>query len=112
MRRADDIGVAEQRISGCRFVHEHVESGARHMAAIEKRAQAFSSTSPPRAQLMIRTPLLGLGKIFRRQNILCLRRQRRVQGNEIGAAEQCFEIDFLDPEIERAFRREIGIDRR
>ena len=98
------FGMAEQRIVGRRFVHEHIERRARDMAAIEKCAQGLFVDEPAARAIDDSHALLGLGEIFRRQNILRLRRQRRVQGNEIGAAEQRFEIDFLDPKIEGAFR--------
>src|ERR1700732_2652960 len=106
MRRADHIWMAEKRISGCRFVSEYVETRARHMAAIQEGAQGpFVGEAAARA---IDDPhaLLGLGEIFRRKNVFRLRRERRVQGNEIGAGEKSVEAGFLDSEVEGAFGRE------
>src|ERR1700724_2122460 len=106
MRRADRIWMAEKRISGCRFMPEYVEARACHMAAIQERAQgpfvgeaAARAIDDPRA-------LLGLGEIFRRKNVFRLRRERRVQGNEIGAGEKSVEAGFLASEVEGAFGRE------
>src|ERR1700730_10275526 len=106
MRRADRIWMAEKRVSGCRFMQEYVETRARHMAAIEKRAQGPFVGQPAARAIDDPHALLGLGEIFRRQNVLRLRRQRRVQRDEIRAGEKSFEADFLDSEIEGAFGRE------
>ena len=43
MRRADDVGMPEQRIARRRLLDEHVEGGARDLAGIERLAAA-----PPR----------------------------------------------------------------
>src|SRR5580693_9001410 len=104
MWRADRIWMAEKRILGCWFLHEYVETRARHMAAIQERAQGPFVGEPAARAIDDPHALLGLGEIFRRQNVFRLRRQRRVQGDEIRAGEKSFEADFLDSEIEGAFK--------
>jgi hypothetical protein len=69
------------------------------MAALSAARSAASSTRPPRAQLMMRTPFLVLASA-RARDVLGLVGQRRVQRDEVGAREQLVELDLLDAEIE------------
>ena len=105
MRRGDEVGMAEQRIGLGRLFDEDVEGGARDMAAVERRAlSAASSTRPPRAQLMMRTPFLVLAMFSAERMLLRLRGHRRVQGDEVGAGEQIVELDLLDADLRRRAR--------
>ncbi len=70
---------------------------------------AVSSISPPRAQLMMRTPILGLGEVRGGEDVARLVGQRRVQRDEVGAAQQGLELDLLHPHLDRALGREEGI---
>ena len=67
---------------------------------------AASSISPPRAQLMMRTPFLVLARFSRRQDVAGLVGQRRVQRDEVGAGEQLVELDLLDAQLDRALGRQ------
>ena len=62
-------------------------------------ARASSTTSPPRAQLMMRTPSFILAIAAASMMFLRLLGQRRVQRDEIGAAEELVELDLLDAEL-------------
>jgi hypothetical protein len=66
MRRADHVGMAEQRVVRGRLLDEHVERGAGDVAGIERIDQRRSSTRPPRAQLMMRTPFFIFASDSRR----------------------------------------------
>ena len=50
MRRADDIGMAEQRILRRRLLGEHVEGRAGDLAGIERRAQRLLRRPARRAR--------------------------------------------------------------
>ena len=67
---------------------------------------AASSTSPPRAQLMMRTPFFIFLSARGVDDVAGLVGERRVQRDEIGALEQLVELDLLDAEIDRALRRQ------
>ena len=58
MRRADDVGQAEQGTVLGGLDLEDVEGGAGHLARLQRLGVARSSTRPPRAQLTMRTPVL------------------------------------------------------
>jgi hypothetical protein len=55
--------------------------------------------------------LLGLGEVFRRQDVAGLVGQRRVQRDEIGAGQQRIEVCLLDAHFDRAFGRQERIER-
>ena len=88
MRRADDVG--HGRRAGCCVAGSSTNTskrGARHMAGLRApRASAASSTRPPRAQLMMRTPFFVLAMFSADEDVLGLLGQRRVQRDEVGAA--------------------------
>ena len=73
-------------------------------------ASAFSSTRPPRAQLMMRTPFFILAMRARVDDALGLLGQRRVQRDEVGAADQFVELDLLDADRHGALRRQERIE--
>ena len=74
--------------------------------------RSASTTSPPRAQLMMRTPSFILAIAAGVDDVAGLVGQRRVQRDEIGAREQLVEFDLLDAEFGRALLRQERIDRR
>ncbi len=109
MRRTHEVGLAEQWAVLGRFALEHVERGPGNLPAVERIGQrrlvdqaAARTVDDPHA-------LLGLGEVFRRQDIARLVGQRRVQRDEIGLGQQRVEIGFLDPDFDRAFLGQEGI---
>ena len=69
------------------------------MARIERGAQRdFVDEAAARA-IDDAHALLRLGEVLRRQDVLGLRGQRRVQRDEIGAGEQGLQFDLLDAEF-------------
>ncbi len=62
-------------------------------------ASAASSTRPPRAQLMMRTPGLVSRKGLGREDVAGRVRQGDVKCDEIGASEQVVEVYLLDAEL-------------
>ena len=73
--------------------------------------RSSSTTSPPRAQLMMRTPVLRLGERLGVDDVARRVGQRRVQRDEIGAREELVELDLLDARAS-ARARPTGTDRR
>ena len=61
MRCANDLVELEQRVVvGRWFFDEDIEGRTSDFAALDRLSSAFSSTMPPRAQLMMRTPFFIL----------------------------------------------------
>ena len=73
-------------------------------------ASAFSSTSPPRAQLTMRTPCFGLLQRRRIDDVAGLVGERRVQRDEIGAAQQIVELHLLHADLHGPLRRQERIE--
>ena len=109
MRGRDEVGRAEQGRGGGRLGLEHVERGAGDLAAVERLLQRRLVDQP--AARAIDDPHAGLGLRQRlaRQDAARLVGQRRVQGDEVGAAQQFVELDLLDPQLERPLGRQEGI---
>ena len=93
------FGMAEQRIGCRRLLDEDVERRARDMAAVERGAQRRLVDEAAARAIDDAHALLGLGEVFGRQDVAGLRRQRRVQGDEVGAGEQIVELDLLDADL-------------
>ncbi len=87
MRRGDDVGMAEQRVRRRRLFDEDVEGRAGDMAGIERRAQGRLVDQAAARAIDDAHALLGLGEVLGRQDVLGLRRHRRVQGDEVGARQ-------------------------
>ena len=111
MGRADDLIHAEQRIVLGRLAREDVEGRAGDMADFDAPpSDPASTTRPPRAQLMILTPLLVLRERLGVDDVAGAVGQRRVQGDEIGAGQQLVQLDLLDAEVDGPLLRQIGIE--
>ena len=101
MRRADDLFEAEQRVARVgRLVAKTSRAAPATWPDFQRLASAASSTRPPRAQLMMRTPCLHLGERRGVDDVAGLVGERRVQGDEVGAAQQLVELDLLDAELD------------
>ena len=68
--------------------------------------RSASTISPPRAQLMMRTPSFILAIACGVDDVPGLVGQRRVQRDEVGAGEKLVELDLLDAELRRAVLRQ------
>ena len=110
MRRADDIGPAEQHVRRRRLLDEHVEGRARDMAGIERGRERDLVDETAARAIDDAHALLRLGDVFSRQDVLGLRRHRRMQRDDVGAREQFVELDLLDADVLGAFRRQEGIE--
>ena len=73
--------------------------------------RSASTTRPPRAQLMMRTPSFILAIAVGVDDVARLVGQRRVQRDEIGAPEELVQLDLLDAEFRRR-APPTGTDRR
>src|ERR1700722_11122328 len=96
MRRGDEVRVAEQRVGWRRLLDEDIESRARNMTAVERRAQGGLIDQAAAGAIDDANARLRLGQIFRGEDVGRLRRQRRVQGDEIGAREEIDQIKLFD----------------
>ena len=111
VRRADEVRRSEQRVIGRRRLgREHVECGARDMAAVERLFQRRFVDQPAACAVDDAYALLGLGDILLRQDIARLVGQRRVQRDEIGLGEQSVEIGLFDAEFDRALGGQEGVE--
>ncbi len=96
MRSGDEVWMAEQRV-GCRgLLDEDVESCARNMTAVERSAQGDLVDKAAAGAIDDANARLGLRQVFRREDVARLRRQRRVQGDEIGARQEIVEFELFD----------------
>ena len=110
MRRADEVGLAEQRAGGGRLGLEHVERSAGDMAAVEQPGQRLLVDQPAAGAIDDTDAGLRLCKVFRREDVARLVGQGRVERNEVGSREQCVEFDLLDPDLDRALGRQEGVE--
>src|SRR6202021_438368 len=96
MRRGDEVRMAEQRVGCRRLLDEDIESRARNMRAVEGRAQGGRVDQAAAGAIDDANARLRLGQIFRGEDVARLRRQRRVQGDEIGAREEIDQFKLFD----------------
>ena len=111
MRRADDVGMAEQDVLGRRLLDEDVESGAGDVLGIQRIDQRLLVDQTAARTIDDAHALLGLGQSRRVDDVLGLVGQRRVQRDEVGALEEIVELDLLDADIPGALRRQERIER-
>ena len=111
MGRANDVGQAKQRIGGRRLIREHVEPAAADLARYDGLAHGGFVHQLAARAIDDAHALLCLGDVFRVHDVARLRRQRRVQRDEIGALEKLVELHLLDADVTRALNRQEGIER-
>ena len=105
MRRADDLRHAEQDIILGRLLREHIERRAAEMAAFEGGFErGFIDELAARAIDEPR-PRLHFGQRIGIDDMLRLRRQRRVQRNQISAREEIVELGLFNAQRLRAISR-------
>ena len=106
MRRADDIGMAEERI--CRGGLLEKTSKAAPATWPESRAWRRACLVDEAAAGAVddANALLGLGDVFGRQHVPRLLRHRHVQRDDVGAAQKVLELDLFHAEFERPLGRE------
>jgi len=109
MRRTHHVGMAEQRIAGRRLLGEHVEGGAGDLAGIERDAQGVLIDQAAARAIDDAHALLHCGDRLAVDDAFRLFRERRVQGDNIGAPEQLGELDLVHAQLRRALGREEGI---
>ena len=101
---------AQRRIGRKRLRFENIERRRRHVPERNASASADSSMSPPRAQLITRTPRFVFASRARIEQMMRLRRERGVQGDEIRRGQEIVEfLDQLDLKRARAGGGEIRI---
>ena len=106
VRRADDVGQAEQRAVLGRLDLEHVEGGAGHVARFQRLGQRPLVDQAAARAVDDAHALLGLLQRGGIDDVAGLVGQRRVQGDEIGAAQQVVELDLLHAQLHRPLRRQ------
>ncbi len=99
MGRGDEVRMAEQRVGRRRLLDEDIESRARDMTAVERGAQGGLVDKAAAGAIDDANARLGLRQIFRREDVARLRRQRRVQGDEIGARQEIVEFELFDADL-------------
>ena len=78
---------------------EHVDAGARHLAALQRRDQVGLDDQPAARAVDDAHAVLHLGDRRGVDDVARLVGQRRVQRDEVGAGEQLVEFDLLDAEL-------------
>jgi len=106
MRRADHVGQVEQRVVGCRLHLEHIQCSASHLTGFQRRDQGRLVDQTATGAVDDADTALGLGKVFRRQDVAGLVGQRHMQRDEIGAVQQLVQLDLGDPQSHGAFVRQ------
>ena len=99
MGRRDEVWMAEQRVGRRRLLDEDIEGRARNMTAVERRAQCSLVDKAAAGAIDDANARLGLRQIFRREDVARLRRQGRVEGDEIGARQEIVEFELFDAEL-------------
>ena len=101
MRRADDVGQAEERAVLGRLDLEHVEGGPADMARFERRGKRPLVYQTSTRAIDDAHALPGFAKRGRIDDIAGLIGERRVQRDEIGTPQQLFELDLLHAQLHR-----------
>src|SRR6202041_843031 len=99
MRSGYEVRMAKQRVGCRRLLDEDVESRARNMTAGERSAQGGLVDKAAAGAIDDANAGLRLRQIFRREDVARLRRQWRVQGDEIGARQEVIEFNFFNTEL-------------
>ena len=110
MRRADEIGRAEQRRGLGRLLDEHIERGAADMAAVEPFLQRHLVDQATARAIDDAHALLGLGQRLGGEDVARLVGQRRVQRDEVGARQQLVERHLLYTHLHRPLGGEERIE--
>ena len=95
------FGSANSGLSGRRLGREHVERGAGDAARRQRLEQRRLVDQPAARAIDQAQALLGQFQRLGVDDVPGLFRQRRMQGDEIGAAQQFLERDLFDAEIAR-----------
>ena len=93
---------AEQRAVLGRLGDEDVDAGAGDLAGLERRGEILLDDQAAAGAVDDAHAVLHLGDRRRVDDVLRLLDQRRVQRDEVGAAEQLVELDLLDAELQGA----------
>ena len=91
-------------------VFEHIEGGAGDMARFERVIERVLDDEAAARAIDDAHALLHLGDRRRIDDAARLVGQRRVQRDEIGAAEDVVELDLLDADLDRPLRRQERIE--
>ena len=102
MRRADQVGRAEQHVGLGRFLDEHVEARAGDVARDQQVAHRQLVDQPAARAVDHAHALLGLHQVGAREDVLRLLGERRVHGDEVGARQQLLQRHLLDAELRGA----------
>ena len=99
MRRADQVGRAEQHVVLGRLLDEDVEARAGDVAGDQQVAHRQLVDQPAARAVDDAHALLGLHQVGARQDVLGLLGERRVHGDEVGARQELLERHLLDAEL-------------
>ena len=99
MRRADEIGRAEQHVGLGRLLDEDVEARTRDVAGDQQVAHRQFVDQPAARAVHDAHALLGLHQVGAAENILGLLRERRVHGDEVGPRQHLVERRLLHAKL-------------
>ena len=110
VRGRNEVRRSEERriLGGLGF--EHVERRAANLPRIKRVLESrFGDQAAPRA-VHDAYAWLRLGEILAAEDVARLIGQRRVQGDEVGAAQQVFQLDLLDAQLDCALCRQERVE--
>ena len=107
--RRNDLVQGEERIVPRRLLLEHVERGTGHVAALDGDLEVRLHDQPAARAVHDAHAGLGLGERIGVDGPPRLVRERHVQGDDVGIAEQLVHCHQRHAEGGRALRRQIGI---
>ena len=110
MRRGHHILHAKERMRGGGLDLEHVKGRTCHMLALDRLEQRILVHQSAAGAVDDAHTLLALGQRLGIDDVAGLVGERRVQRDEVGAAEDVVQLDLLHAEIERALGRQEGIE--
>ena len=99
MRRADEVGRAEQHVGLGRLLDEDVEARAGDVAGHQQVAHRQLVDQTAARAVDDAHALLGLHQVGAAQDVLGLLGERRVHGDEVGARQHLLERRLLDAEL-------------
>ena len=110
MRRCHDVLQTEQSVVGRGLGLEHVNAGARHLAALQRRDEIGLDDQAAARAVDDAHAVLHPRNRSRVDDATRLVGHRRVQGDEVGAGEKIIELDLLDAQFFGALVRQERVE--
>ena len=111
MRRDHDVRIVEQRVLGGGLLAKHVESSARHLPGVERRAQGLLVHQLAAGHVDHAHSVLHRREGVRVEPVLRLRGDRKVHGHEVGPRVQVTGgLGTVHAQLAKALLRDVGVE--